>query len=731
MELHDKIAYRRDIDGLRAIAVLAVVFYHLNLSDGGSWLRGGFVGVDIFFVISGFLITGIVQGEIEQGRFTILGFYERRVRRLFPALVVVLVATSLLGAWWLLPSDFALLGKSVAATLMFVSNVFFWRNSGYFNSDSALNPLLHTWSLAVEEQFYIGLPILLLLIFRFRPRFARPIVVALGALSLLACIAVTPLRPSATFYLLPFRAWELLLGAALALGAVPAITSRRLREMTALVGLALVVAGLCMIRPGIGFPGWQAAIPVLGTAMLIHAGSHGRSSVHAFLSLRPLVYVGLISYSLYLWHWPILVYARYRNDLAPLGDLRVWLAVAAFVAAAASYHFVERPFRQRKGDRARTVLFRNAAMVSAVIVALAATIVWSNGMPWRFPPQVVALDLDRAPVVPFLSCDGRTPSLADTQCRLGSPLQAPDLLLWGDSHALSWAPVFDEALRRRGKSAQLAVNLACPPLAGIHNPVNVECRDFNRQVLSHIREHPEYRTIVIHASWLDYSLPSRGGGLVDSSGRSGNQVVFAPALMRTVQMLRQQGRQIWIIGPTPGAPSAAPLRLAMSQLHGSPAPAPRSAMAFARNAAYFNSTIAPLRRDSGVRITDPSRWLCDAESCAYVIDGQPLYRDGGHLSSHGARYLLPFLASAMDQALQGAAPQALASMRLGAIRQSSPEERQVPDRETMDSPPESTKPSVILTGEAPLPGPGRSGRSASTEESAPASGGAGPPKRAR
>src|SRR5688572_4392252 len=245
-----KVAYRPDIDGLRAIAVLAVVFYHLNLSDGGSWLRGGFVGVDIFFVISGFLITGIVQGEIEQGRFTILGFYERRVRRLFPALVVVLVASSLVGALWLLPSDFALLGKSVTATLLFVSNVFFWRISGYFNADSALNPLLHTWSLAVEEQFYIGWPLLLLLMFRYRPRLARPVVLVLGALSFLACVAVTPLRPSATFYLLPFRAWELSLGAALALGAVPAITSQRLREVVAVLGLALLVAGLCMVQPG-------------------------------------------------------------------------------------------------------------------------------------------------------------------------------------------------------------------------------------------------------------------------------------------------------------------------------------------------------------------------------------------------------------------------------------------------------------------------------------------------
>ena len=181
---------------------------------------------------------------------------------------------------------------------------------------------------------------------------------------------------------------------------------------------------------------------------------------------------------------------------------------------------------------------------------------------------------------------------------------------------------------------------------------------------------------MIHASWLEYSVPSRGGGLVDSSGRSGNQVVFAPALMRTVQMLRKQERQIWIIGPTPGAPSAAPLRLAMSRLHGRPDPAPKSATAFARSAEYFNRSIAPLRGDAGVRVTDPSRWLCDTESCAYVIDGQPLYRDGGHINGHGTRYLLPFLTSAMDQALHGVAPQEWVSMKLGAIGPSKPEERQ-------------------------------------------------------
>jgi peptidoglycan/LPS O-acetylase OafA/YrhL len=229
----NKSNYRPDIDGLRAIAVLSVVLYHFNIVQ----LKGGFVGVDIFFVISGYLITGIINNEIERGNFTFAGFYERRVRRIFPALFGMLLAVLAVGAWLLLPHDLEPLGNATIATLLFGSNVLFWRQSGYFDTTSDFNPLLHTWSLAVEEQFYIGFPMLLLLVHRFAPRALKPVLIGCMFISFALCVWVQAIRPTATFFLLPFRAWELLLGSILAIGAVPAISNRLLRETVAMLRL--------------------------------------------------------------------------------------------------------------------------------------------------------------------------------------------------------------------------------------------------------------------------------------------------------------------------------------------------------------------------------------------------------------------------------------------------------------------------------------------------------------
>ena len=466
----DPVPYRADIDGLRGVAVLAVVLYHLGIGPIG----GGFVGVDIFFVISGFLITAIVQKEIETGSFTYARFYERRVRRLFPALFAVLLVTTLAGTWFLLPTDLMLLGKGVISTLVFASNVFFWRESGYFDNDSEINPLLHTWSLAVEEQFYIGLPILLILTHRFWRRHLKLVLLVTACASLLACVVVQPLRASAVFYLSPFRAWELLVGALLAVDAVPVIRRRGARELLAAVGLVLVVGGSVYIRPA-GFPGWQALIPVLGTAALIHAGSSGGSIASRALRFRPLVHVGLISYSLYLWHWPLIAFAKYRNGLEPLGEWKWTLLVAALLIATASYHFIEKPFRRRRGATGlKRPLFAKSA-VAIVLLATTSAIVWAgDGWPGRFAPAVVAFDNERQVVIPFEVCasQGALPSAQGSPCRLGAEGVEPSMLLWGDSHALAWAPAFDSLLRKHGRAAVLAVNTTCPPLADFRGSTN-------------------------------------------------------------------------------------------------------------------------------------------------------------------------------------------------------------------------------------------------------------------
>jgi peptidoglycan/LPS O-acetylase OafA/YrhL len=642
-----QITYRADIDGLRALAVVAVVLYHFKLGP----FVGGFVGVDVFYVISGFLITSIIQHRIEEHRFTFAWFYERRVRRLFPALAVVLALTLAAGAWLLLPSDLALLGKSTASTLLFISNVFFWRTSDYFNSDSELNPLLHMWSLSVEEQFYIGLPLLLLAVHRFAPHRLVTVLLLSASASFAACVLVTRYSAPAAFYLAPFRAWELLAGALLAVAPLPPIKRSPWRELVAGIGLALVVGSLLWIRPGPDFPGWRALGPVLGTALLILSGDHGGSIVHRLLRLRPVVYIGLISYSLYLWHWPLLVYARYLNALEPLQDLRWPLIAASVVVAALSYHFIELPFRRpQRAGTAADPLFRNTVMASAALGTVAIAIALGQGLPLRFSPAVVALDQERNPAIPFRVCDQRPPLHPDDgRCRLGADGVAPSILVWGDSHALSWAPAFDQVLRHNGLAARLMVNLGCPPLIGIDDPANAGCGGFNDDVLAFLRREHGYSLVVLIASWTNYSNSNGEFSLADRDGRIGNEAVFEPALRETVQRLRDARRSVWIIGPTPGAPSAAPLRLAMASMRSGPPPPPKSRRAFTEEAAGFDAVAAALDRNPDIAFTDPVPWFCDVETCAFVAGGLPLYRDGGHLNRHGQRYIQPFLETSLAQ----------------------------------------------------------------------------------
>jgi len=262
------IQYRPDIDGLRAIAVLAVVLYHYDL--GG--LQGGFVGVDVFFVISGYLITGIIHAEMQRGTFSLAGFYERRARRIFPALFVVLLVTMVAGLFLLLPSDLMRLGQAATATILFVSNGLYMLQSGYFDAASDLNALLHTWSLGVEEQFYVGLPLLLMAVRRYRPAWLIPIVAGCALLSFAACVLVQPVVAKAVFFLSPFRAWELLLGSLVALGAIPQFRGERLRGIVALLALLALLGAIAFMHAGVDLPGWKVSIPVLATAALLHVG---------------------------------------------------------------------------------------------------------------------------------------------------------------------------------------------------------------------------------------------------------------------------------------------------------------------------------------------------------------------------------------------------------------------------------------------------------------------------
>ena len=425
------IRYRPDIDGLCAVAVVAVVLFHARVPG----FTGGYVGVDVFFVISGYLITALLAGEIGAGRFSLLRFYERRVRRLWPALLVVLdrclvrlVARRTEGLW-----------SEPRRRVLFVANILFFVEADYFAGPAETKPLLHTWSLAVEEQFYIVFPPLLWLLMRRARTWTVPVLAVAWLVSLVACLLATSREPEAAFYLAPFRAWKLLSGALLALGAVPPPPAR-LRPLMAPLGLGLILLAVFAFTAATPFPGAAALLPCLGAALVVHAGGDGRDLATRLLLSRPIVFVGLVSYSLYLWHWPVLVFGR----LSTTGAFGVGATLAAsFALAVLSWRFVERPFR-RKNAVSRRSLFAAAAVGSAVASAFGITLDVRDGVPARLPEEAMRVTAFRTSMNP----------------------DRPGCLRGADAVVLLQT-MAAAAAASLGRGIVFHAYLACPPLLGL------------------------------------------------------------------------------------------------------------------------------------------------------------------------------------------------------------------------------------------------------------------------
>lgn len=641
--------YRSDVDGLRAVAVLSVVLYHFGLES----LQGGFIGVDVFFVISGFLIAGIINTEIQQDSFTFAGFYERRVRRIFPALFVMLVVVAASGYFILLPTDFVLLAKGTLSTLAFGSNIFFWRNSGYFDSVSELNPLLHTWSLAVEEQFYFAFPVFLVVAARYSRTLIKPMLWGLVVLSLIACVAQQTHRPTATFYLSPFRAWELGIGALLALGAIPRIKAPAVRELAALSGLALVLGAAFLLQAGDSFPGWRAIFPVLGAALILHAGLDGSTWVSRLLSRRPLVLVGLISYSLYLWHWPVKVYASYLGGLAPLGWRALPLLAFTMLISYLSYRWVEQPIRRQQAlwaMKRRTVLV-GSALASGGLALLVVPVLLTHGLPARLAPDLVSLDNFRRQEVAFRPCFGLgAAAMSDQRCRIGAPQIPPSVLLLGDSHSASIAPAVDWVLQQGHRAGVVMPSSSCPPFVRVGNRKVSECFSSNEDAFEIIDKNPDIKLVILHAFWIAYT--GRDPENIDITkvifSRSVQGVEmdlsFASDLQRTIDYITARGKQVLIIGPMTESPMS-PTEIVFAKLSGKTLSPPFKKDFFEQQKAdRFDLAISNITT-AGVRVIHPSRFLCRTGACEYLGVDYPIFRDRNHLSLRGARYLADYLAT--------------------------------------------------------------------------------------
>ncbi len=653
-----KISYRPDIDGLRAVAVVPVVLHHA----GFSAVPGGFVGVDIFFVISGFLITRILTREIRDGQFSLLSFYERRARRILPALFIVLVACLAVGWFLLLPSQYDALARSTAATLLFVSNVWFWDAAGdYFGRGVELAPLLHTWSLAVEEQFYLGFPILLWVMAKQSRRFWVGVIALISLISLGLSIWATTAAPIANFYFTSMRVWELGLGALLAIGAFPALRRPLVAEVIGLIGLAIILSSIVLISDNTPFPGLMAVPPCAGAAFLIWAGMNNTTSAGRLLALRPIVWIGLISYSLYLWHWPVLVAARVQNGSADLPAMTAMICVfLSVLLAAASLYLIERPFRipASKGGFSRASIFTGAGTGATLILGLAVILVVKEGVPSRVPAELAA-KMNKFKESHYLmdACrqweDGKEP------CKIGASNQAdaePRVVVWGDSHAGSLLPGIDSWLKDNNILGEAFVKFGCPALLGVRRADMAPahgCDTHNELVVRYIEQLPELDAVVVASRW---ALATEG---VRVSGEEGRIAVLAATderptgvednpkhveqgLKRLLQRLESRGIEVLIVGSIPEIGFNVPDALAGSAAFGTQLRVPPSREEFDLRNSRSYAILADAGREFDAALARPADILCD-EFCRIHLDGRPLYRDDDHLSEFGANWVMPAL----------------------------------------------------------------------------------------
>ena len=623
--------YRSDIDGLRALAVIPVLLYHAGIPG----VPGGFVGVDIFFVISGYLICGMIDGDIRRGTFSLGNFYKRRILRILPALFVMFLVTSVLAYVYCLPVELEDYSKSLASAVGSVSNIYFAATAGYFDAPAETKPLLHTWSLGVEEQFYLIAPLLMLFAYRALPKRAWLLFAAVAALSFVAAVAISYRNTTFVFYLTPFRAWELALGALLSIGVFPALQTEFGRSSCGAIGMLLLLGAIFLGSSSSPLL-LMTALASVGAGLVIASSEHGISWVGRLLSLRPIVFIGLISYSLYLWHWPLIVFQRTDGLLGVSGEMtKLALIVVSIGIAWLSWKYVEMPFRSRARGASRALVFGTASVAMASVAVLCGLALVGGGAPFRFPQRVVAIAAYLAydPSAAFRTghcyLSTNRQQLDVPICMTPDPAR-PNYLLVGDSHAAHlW---FGLASAMPAVNIMQATASACRPAV---MPIALldtrACPRLMQFVFDDFLVNNKVDKVLLAASWKDEDIPLLAG---------------------TLDTLRSRGLDVTVLGPIVEYDSALPRLLADQILHHSPSIASAMRTPGIRERDRAMSRMVKAKGASYLSVYDS---LCRNEHCDEFAEGDiPMQFDAGHLTAKGSaevgRRLSAFFAGKLARA---------------------------------------------------------------------------------
>lgn len=655
-------AYRPDIDGLRALAVLSVLFYHVD----PLLLSGGFLGVDIFFVISGYLISLIVFRELAQGEFSFSHFYARRVRRLFPALIAVILACLVFGGFALFAEEYQRLGRHAVAAISFLLNFLLMREAGYFNVVSDAKPLLHLWSLSVEEQFYLVWPVLLLLAARVRLKTG----VLLGALvvgSFAFALHLGQTRLDALYFHPLARFWELLFGAGLAYVhhrfGVDALQTRLKwlwgQHLLSLAGLVAICAAMCLFDSKTPHPSWPTLLPLLGAVALIASGPLAMGN--RVLAFKPLVWVGLISYPLYLWHWPLLSFVRIMESGAP-SSLMLWGgAGAAVLLAWGTYRFIERPLRF--SSKSRAVLLGLVAGMGLMLVV--AGLVWqTGGFPGRESVRHAAdasALMKREPATDELCRRGFAHIEAPVYCRLNAS-QGRLVAVVGDSHAHALYPGIAEKAAALGYGALLLANSGCPPLSGTawgrNEAEKTACAASIEKILSAIEADQRIAAVVLATRGPQY-IDGTGFGPVEahynypplaawgdgSAGGHDAATVFERGLGKSVQRLERKNIPLVYLLQVPelGVPAHNCVDRPLTLTGLNPGCVVARSVYESRMQVYRQRVERVVAQVPSLDVVDPLPVFCDGAQCVGMRDEQLLYADDNHISLVGASKLAPLV----------------------------------------------------------------------------------------